>query len=193
MSFSLVFARYDHEVMSLGIGSGDESLKSAIDREFYRRTSHLESVDLEWQAGRLLAHQVIEEGFPRISGREQLRHRLAAEWLTTIFRIPGSCRSQNWRWSTFYDTLHTVPGFSEAIGEPVDVLETGRPFFGEACPEESYYGYLTRDECRRVLEQCQKHKADFETHEEARHCIGPLIELFQWATAEKSHLWFGFW
>lgn len=143
MSLNMRFYRYDHEVMLLGVGSGDPSIKSAIDEEFARDTVGHEA-DSEWhrefELGRRLAHQVIDQGFPELSGEEQLRHRVAAEWLTTVFRVPGYCEARDWRWRAFYDTIHTVPGFGDPIAEVVDFLDEGRPFFGSECPDEAHYG-----------------------------------------------------
>lgn len=193
MSFHLIFYRYDHELLSPGIGSGDASVKAAIDAEVDRRTAGRGEIDPEWEAGRDLAHRVIDHGLPKHCGQEELRHRLAAEWLTTVFRIPGSCDTQDWRWQSFYDTLHTVPGFSDPIPEIVSILDEGRPYFGSSCPEEAYYGHLTHEESCRLLDQCQRHRAAFEADDEARHCIPQMIRLLEFALEEKCRLWFGFW
>ncbi len=193
MSFQLNFYRYDHELMLMSVGSGDPGVIAAVDQEFDRFAARRERTDPEHEAGRQLAHHIIARGFPEHPGGETLRHRLAAQCLTTVFRIPGSCPSQVWRWRVFHDTIHTAPGFSNSIPEIVSVFEEGRPFYGSSCPDEAHYGHLTHEEVERLLDACRSHRAAFEAHPEARRHIGGLVELLEWATKDASHLWFGFW
>lgn len=193
MSFRLYFHRVDKELLDAKCGTDDDSVHSAIDEYFERLTWRCERGDAEWTAGRNLAHHVIESGFPkRESNQESFCHRFAADSLASVFAIPGHCDDAEWRWSAFYDTLHTVPGFTDPIARYVDILDEGRPLFGSECPDEGYYGYLMTGEVAQVLAQCEKHKPDFEAHPDAQYCIGPLINLLRYGTVQDCALWFGF-
>lgn len=198
MSFSLTFTRYDNDVLDIAIGSGDGSMKAAIDDEYAKRTARHDGTSPEWEQefvlGRELAHRVIDHGSPEtIPATEELRHRLAAEWLIQACRIPGYCDAQVWRWAAFYDTIHSIPGFEDPIVDLVHFLDEGRPFFGCSCPDEMTYGFLNLEESKRFLAQCLHLRAAFEARPEAQHSIGSLIQLFDFAVEGKSHLWFGMW
>lgn len=179
--------------MDAAYGTDDASVHDAIDNYFSHLTWQCEHGSAEWTAGRQIAHQAIEHGFPaRKPIRESFRHRFAAESLAISFAIPGSCDDVDWRWQAFYDTLHTVPGFPDPITQYINFLDIGRPWFGAECPDEGYYGNLTSEEAKEVLAQCEKHRGGFEADADARYCIGPLISLFRFASERSCSLWYGF-
>ena len=191
MSFRISFVGYDHNRMISALGTGDQSTIEAIIKASSQQYPDLGPDPKTIELAKTLAINVVQNGFPsKLDSPEDAEHQLAAEWLALAFRLPDGVVASAWRWSAFYDTLHTVPGFEEPIQEIIDYLDEGRPWFGTECQYEFYYGHLTSSESHAVYSQCQNHLSEFKAHDEAIACIDDVMGVFKYGSEIDGNLWF---